>query len=203
MWPHILYNEAILMIGKLKGTLSEIFESEALIETTSGVFYRVYVTPQVVAMGVGEAIVEIYTYLQVREDDLTLFGFETHEIYRLFTYLIAIDGVGPKTAFGMICMAKPAELREAVLNNDVAYFQKMKGIGKKTAQRILIDLSARFGSEFDVTAGQETQDDVDAQAALVSLGFTAKDARKALAGIDGALPLEERIRLALQGISRK
>lgn len=190
------------MIGKLKGTLSEIFESEALLETSSGVFYRVYVTPTIVAMGVG-AGVEIYTYLQVREDDLTLFGFETHEIYRLFTFLIAIDGVGPKTAFGMICMAKPAELREAVLNNDVAYFQKMKGIGKKTAQRILIDLSARFGSEFDVTAGQETQDDVDAQAALVSLGFTAKDARKALAGIDAGLPLEERIRLALQGISRK
>lgn len=189
------------MIGKLKGTISEIFGDEVLIETSGGVFYSVLVTPAILDKGAG-GDVKIYTYLNVREDDLTLFGFETREVYRLFTYFIAIDGVGPKTAFTIMSTSKPGDIRTAVVANDVAFFQKIKGIGKKTAQRILIDLSATFGSEFDVTAGQETADDVDALDALVSLGFRRVDAKKALEKIDSSLSLEERIKLALQSVSK-
>lgn len=191
------------MIGKLKGILTDIHGSEALIETSSGVSYRVYVTPGCLALGSDGAQIDVYTYLNVREDELTLFGFETHEMYRLFTYFVAIDGVGPKTAFLIVSTSHAGDIRTAVVANDVAYFQRIKGIGKKTAQRILIDLSGRYGSEFDITAGQETQDDQDALSALQSLGFTAKDARKTLSDIDPTLPLDQRITQALQTISRR
>ena len=191
------------MIGKLKGILTDIHGNEALIETSSGVSYRVYVTPGCLALGSDGALVEVYTYLNVREDELTLFGFETHEMYLLFTHFVAIDGVGPKTAFLIVSTSHAGDIRTAVVANDVAYFQRIKGIGKKTAQRILIDLAGRFGGEFDITAGHETQDDQDALSALQSLGFTAKDARKTLSDIDPTLPLDQRITQALQTISRR
>lgn len=191
------------MIGKLKGTLSEIFGTEALIETSGGVFYKVHITPALAQKGVSSDQLELYTYLNVKEDDLTLFGFDTYQEYTMFTYLIAIDGVGPKTAYLIVSSSSPADIRTAVHANDVAFFQKIKGIGKKTAQRILIDLSAKFGSEFDITAGQETADDIDALDALVSLGFKRKDAKNALEEIDSSLALEERIKLALQSIKRR
>lgn len=191
------------MIGKLKGIIRETHEFEALLETQSGVYYRIHVSPTLAAAGLTDDVVELYTHLQVREDDLSLFGFETYELYRLFTYCIAVDGVGPKTGFLIVHSATPAEIRQAVATNDIAFFQKAKGVGKKTAQRLLIDLSARFGSEFDITAGQETQDDTDALDALMSLGFTRKDARKALSDIDSTLPLDKRITQALQSISRR
>lgn len=191
------------MIGKLKGLLTDIHGNEALFETVSGVSYRLFVTPGCLEMGQSGEHIEIYTYLNVREDELTLFGFETYDMYRLFTYFVAIDGVGPKTAYLIVSTSQSDDIRTAVVSNDVAYFQRIKGIGKKTAQRILIDLSGRYGSEFDITAGQETQDDQDALSALVSLGFTAKDARKALSDIDATLPLDRRITQALQTISRR
>lgn len=191
------------MIGKLKGIIREIHDSEALLETPSGVFYRVYVSPSLASVPSDGESIELYTHLQVREDDLTLFGFETYEIYRLFTYCIAVDGVGPKIGFLIVCSSTSDGIRQAVSANDVAFFQKIKGVGKKTAQRLLIELSSRFGSEFDVTSGQETQDDTDALDALVSLGFTRKDARKALLDIDASLPLDKRITQALQSISRR
>lgn len=191
------------MIGKLKGKLSETFGAEALLETSGGVFYRVYVTPGILESSTIGDDIEIYTYLNVKEDDLTLFGFETHSMYQMFQYMIAVDGVGPKTGFTIISTCAPSDIRTAVHGNDVAFFQKVKGIGKKTAQRILIDLSAKFGTEFDITAGQETADDIDALDALVSLGFKRKDAKNALDAIDSSLPLEERIRYALQSIQRR
>ena len=189
------------MIGKLRGVIQEAFGQEALIETTGGVFYRVYVTPAILAKQTNDPV-EIYTYLNVREDELTLYGFETYDTYRVFTYLISVDGVGPKTGYTIIATSSPEDIRSAVTANDVAFFQKIKGIGKKTAQRILIDLSTVFGSEFDINAGEETADDVDALEALMALGFKRADAKKALDKIDSSLSLEERIKLALQSVQR-
>lgn len=188
------------MIGKITGKLLEVHGAQGLIDTPSGLAYRVWLTPGLV--GKVLETVSVYTHLHVREDDLTLFGFETHELYTLFTYFVAIDGVGPKTAFTIVSTTQPSEIRQAVTSSDVAYFQKIKGIGKKTAQRILIDLAGKFGSEFDLAASQESENDEDVVRALMSLGFTSKDARRALEHVDPSSPLEIRITQALQGVSR-
>lgn len=188
------------MIGKITGSLIETHGAQGLIQTQSGLAYRVWLTPGLIAQ-TGETL-SVYTHLHVREDELTLFGFETYELYVLYTQFIAIDGVGPKTAFTIISTTTPLDIRAAVSKSDVAYFQKIKGIGKKTAQRILIDLASVFGSEFDVEASSHTVEDEDVVRALISLGFTAKDARASLEHVDHTLPLEKRITQALQGVTR-
>ncbi len=188
------------MIGKITGSLIELHGAQGLIQTQSGLAYRVWLTPGLMGQ-VGETL-SLYTHLHVREDELTLFGFESNELYVLYTQFIAIDGVGPKTAFTIISTTTPADIRMAVSTSNVAYFQKIKGIGKKTAQRILIDLASVFGSEFDLEASAQAHDDEDVVRALISLGFTAKDARSSLEHVDPSLPLEKRITQALQGVSR-
>lgn len=190
------------MIGKLQGNIAEIHGNEAFVQTSSGVFYKVFVTPGLTQKASDNTKVEMYTYLNVREDELTLFGFETFDEYRLFTYLIAVDKVGPKSAFTILSTTQPSAIRTAVHESDVSFFQQIKGIGKKTAQRILIDLSSAFGAEFDLAASQDQPIDRDAVDALVSLGFRRKDAIETLKDIDDSLPLEDKIRTALQSISR-
>lgn len=190
------------MIGKIKGKISEIHESEALIETKGGVFYRVYITPDILGTNPKEEI-EVYTYLNVREDELTLYGFKTYQMYKMFTLFIGVDGVGPKVAYGIISSSDPSEIREAVASSDVAYFKKIKGVGKKTAQKILVDLSSKFGSEFDVSTLQESPEDKDAIDALASLGFKKEEARKALQEIDTNFSLQDKITAALRNLSHK
>lgn len=189
------------MIGKIYGKITEVHGNEGFIDTASGVSYRLFLTPSLAHSSDKE--VTVYTYLNVREDELTLFGFETYELYKVFGYLIAVDGVGPKTAYTIVCTSTPDEIRKAAQGNDVAFFQKIKGIGKKTAQRILIDLSTRFGAEFDLEASEaESQDDTDAVDALVSLGFKRKQAVDALKSVDPKASMEEKLKQALQSLGR-
>lgn len=189
------------MIGKLKGKITEIHGLEALIETSGGVFYRVFITPELQQKS-GEDV-EVYTYLNVKEDQLTLFGFETYEQFRMFEIFLGIDGVGPKTAFTIVTTADPKAIRKAVVESDVAFFQKIKGIGKKTAQRILVDMSAHLGTEFDVAATQQkAEEDEDAIQALIALGFKRKEAVNALKKVDSGLSVEDKIKFALQSISK-
>lgn len=189
------------MIGKIFGKITEIHGNEGYIDTASGVSYKVYLTPNLAHISDKE--ITVYTYLNVREDELTLFGFETYELHKVFEYLIAVDGVGPKTAYTIVCTSQPDEIRKAAQGNDVAFFQKIKGIGKKTAQRILIDLSSRFGAEFDLEASEsESQDEIDAIDALVSLGFKRKQAADALKSADPKASMEEKLKQALQSLGR-
>ena len=159
------------MIGKLKGTVSEIHGSEALVETSGGVFYWVFITPDMLGNFVIGDPVEIYTYHSIKEDEQKLFAFQTYEALRMFTLLISVDGVGPKTGYTIVCTSAIGDIRRAIRESDVTFFQKIKGIGKKTAQRILVDISGAMGTDFDLQASQEAEVDKDALAALESLGF--------------------------------
>ena len=120
------------MIGKIKGILSEIDGQMGLIETSGGVFYRVFLPPPLLRIVTPESI-EIYTYLQVRDDAFVLFGFETKVNYDYFNLLLTVSGVGPKTAFNVMAYAQPVDINQAVRNNDVKFFSKVPGLGKKNS----------------------------------------------------------------------
>lgn len=185
------------MIGRIKGTLTELDGNVGLIETPSGIYYNVYLTTQALAC-LYPCPIDLYTYLHVREDALVLFGFQTKREYQLFTLLLSVPGVGPKSAFNVISYSKPEELVAAVTSNDVNYFTKVPGLGKKGAMKIILELSQKLKTEFKFEEMNPTDDEKTAIDALISLGFRSQDAKDILKEIPKALPLEQRIQEAIR-----
>lgn len=186
------------MIGKLKGTLVEIEANTGLIETASGIYYYVFLTPAIIkTKSVGEAIA-IYTYLQVREDNLTLYGFETKKQYKMFELLLTVSGIGPKSAFTIVCHKEADAIFEAVGDNNVDFFATIQGVGKKTAHKILLELSQKIGKSFDLTSIVLSAEDQTVVDGLVSLGFQRHQARQAIAQLDKRLSVEDRIKAAIK-----
>ena len=146
-----------------------------------------------------EAETTLQTYLAVREDALQLYGFADAEERELFVHLLAVNGVGPKVALTIVSSSKPGELRKAILLEDAKRFEAIPGIGKKTAQRVVLELKEKLGgaSEIAAAAGGHMPYLV-ARDALVELGYTVTDAERVLAETDPDLPPEERVRLALR-----
>lgn len=191
------------MIGKIKGVVSEIEGNIGLIETASGLFYRVFLTPEIVGRyGVGSPL-EIYTYLHVKEDGLTLFGFEDKNKYTLFTMLLSTDGVGPKLAFTIISFTNATQIIEAVTNSDLSFFSGIPGIGKKTAQKILLELSGKFNSEFVLSTAILSAEDKTVVDALVSLGFDKRQAHGVIDKLDKGISLELKIKQSIQLLTQK
>jgi Holliday junction DNA helicase RuvA len=137
--------------------------------------------------------VEIHTI--VREDALQLYGFATGDERELFELLLGVNGVGPKVALAIVSGSTPAELRRAIARDDVKRFQAIPGIGLKTAQRVVLELKEKLTL---VDAGVDGGDGLTARDALVELGWTLVDAERALADVDGSLPVEEQVRHALR-----
>lgn len=185
------------MIGKISGTLIEIDGNEGLVETTGGVSYRVYLTPTILAQLIPSAV-KIYTYLQIREDQHVLYGFDSKEQYKMFQMLLSVDGVGPKTAHGVVSRMPVSEIVNAVHQKDLQSFTKVPGLGKKTAQKILLELSSKLKTEFDISSIIETPVNTDALDALVALGYRVHEAREMLKNIDSQLSIEKQITEALQ-----
>lgn len=185
------------MIGKLKGSLTEVDGSEGIIMTSAGVGYRVYLSPALLSL-VPPREVEIYTYHQVREDAHILYGFETKQQYQFYTLLLTVDGVGPKTAFTVISHLSPAQIFEAVRANDVNSLTKVSGLGKKTATKIILELSSKFKTGFDLEKVKQVEVDEEAVMALQALGYTKADAKDMLKNIDASLPLTDKIRSVLK-----
>ncbi len=165
-----------------------------------GVGYLVAATPGVLrrAEGGGEIVVE--TYLVVREDALQLYGFVDAGERELFTQLLSVTGIGPKVALAVVSGSPAADLRRAIALGDHARFQAIPGIGKKTAERIVLELKEKIGgdSEIAISSAAGTSSHLVARDALVELGYTVVEAEQALATVDPELPAEERIRLALR-----
>jgi holliday junction DNA helicase RuvA len=189
------------VISRLRGTVAGR-TPDGLVVDVGGVGYLVAATPSVLrrAEAGGEVIVE--TYLHVREDALQLYGFAEPAERELFLHLLAVSGIGPKVALSVVSSAPAADLRRAIVLEDPARFQAIPGIGKKTAERIVLELKEKLGSE-DVVAlpslpGAPTSAHVVARDALVELGYTVVEAETALARTDPDLPAEERVREALR-----
>ncbi len=191
------------MIGKLKGTLAEINGNVGLIETRGGVFYQIYLTPGLISKNKSGTLVELYTYLQVREDALVLFGFSTKIEHDFFKLLLTVPGVGPKTAYNVISFSTVNDASSAVKNNDSNYFTKIPGLGKKTALKIMLELSHKLEHEFKLEKTYLSEEDKTVIDALVSLGFKATEARQVISKIPKNLSLEDKIKESLRFVSQK
>jgi holliday junction DNA helicase RuvA len=172
---------------------------DGLVLDVGGVGYLVAATPSAIrkADGVEEVVVE--TYLHVREDAMQLYGFADRAERELFVQLLTVNGVGPKVALAIVSGSPAEELRRAIVREDTARFQAIPGIGKKTAERIVLELKEKIGAgatELTTTPSSDTH--IVARDALVELGYTLIDAERALADTDPALPPEDRVRLALK-----
>jgi holliday junction DNA helicase RuvA len=172
---------------------------EGLVLDVGGVGYLVHATPAAVRKGDAADEITVETYLHVREDVLQLYGFADRAERELFVQLLAVTGVGPKVALAIVSGSPVAELRRAIAGGDAARFQAIPGIGKKTAERIVLELKEKLGDPaLAPVSGGSGEQHVVARDALVELGWTLLDAERALADVDADLPPEERVRLALK-----
>jgi len=170
---------------------------DGLIVDVGGVGYLVNATPSVLRRADGAAEVTVETYLHVREDALQLYGFADTAERALFVQLLGVGGIGPKVALAVVSSATPAELTRAIALRDSARFQAIPGIGKKTAERIVLELEGSIADALPVPAAGATRELV-ARDALVELGYSVVEAEQALARVDPDLPAEERVREALR-----
>jgi holliday junction DNA helicase RuvA len=187
------------VISRLRGQLAGR-TPDGFVLDVHGVGYLLAATPGAVraAEAGGEATVE--TYLHVREDALQLFGFADASERQLFLQLLTVAGIGPKVALAIVSGAPAAELRRAVALGDAARFQAVPGVGKKTAERIVLELKEKLGADepVPISAAVGSAGHVTARDALVELGYSVVEAEQALAAVDPDLPAEERVRLALR-----
>jgi len=180
------------VIARLRGTVAARTAAGVVVDV-GGVGYLVAATPRVAARVGEETTVE--TYLHVRDDALQLYGFGSADERELFELLLGVSGVGPKVALAIVSGSTPAELRRAIAREDTARFEAIPGIGRKTAQRVVLELKEKIA----VTAGAETVNGgVVARDALVELGWSLVDAERALADVDESLPVEDQVRAALR-----
>ena len=189
------------MISRLRGTPAGR-TPEGLVLDVGGVGYLVAATPSALGRADGVREVTLETYLHVREDALQLYGFADTAERELFVSLLGVSGIGPKVALAVVSSAAALELRRAIVLGDAARFQAIPGIGKKTAERIVLELKEKLGSEDVVVlpggVATPSTSHLVARDALVELGFTITEAEQALARVDPALPAEERVREALR-----
>lgn len=174
------------MITYLRGKIDRVEENIIVIETINGVAFELIATSSACAKFNGEKNeVKIETYLQVRDDAFVLFGFENKNEKNMFTKLITVSGVGPKLASTILSGTDPTSLAIAILNSDVNFLSKIKGLGKKTAEKIVLELREKVGREedFELVAksqnfGNIPQNIEDAAFALCALGISKTDAIK-------------------------
>jgi holliday junction DNA helicase RuvA len=180
------------MISRLRGVVAAR-TSAGIVLDVGGVGYLVAATPRVSARVGDEAVVE--TYLHVREDALQLYGFASADERELFELLLGVSGIGPKVALAIVSGSSPAELRRAIVRDDLARFEAIPGIGRKTAQRVVMELKEKIAEPAVVGSGGGA---LLARDALVELGWSIADADRALADVDESLPVEEQVRSALK-----
>jgi Holliday junction DNA helicase RuvA len=186
------------LIARLRGR-AVANTAEGLVVDVGGVGYLVAATPSAVRKADEADEVALHTYLHVREDALQLYGFAEAGERELFLQLLSVNGVGPKVALAIVSGSPAADLRRAIVLGDTARFQAIPGIGKKTAERIVLELKEKMGdSSVPVSSVAATEPHVVARDALVELGYSLGEAELALARVDPELPPEERVREALK-----
>ncbi len=194
----MLYNQA--MIAHIFGKLAEKFENTVIVDV-HGVGYEITIpAADVDGLTLGDEV-KFYTYHAVRENSEELFGFSLLAAKKLFELLISVQGVGPKAGIAILSLGSTEQVRNAIANSDAAFVSKASGVGKKTAERIIVDLSDKVGtpSKFGKTTTEDKPAEQDeALDALIALGFQLKEATLALEKVDKNLPVEERIRAALK-----
>ncbi len=194
------------MIGFLRGRVAQLSPEICLLDV-GGVGYRVYITASAHRrLRPGEEAL-LYTHLSVREDDMTLYGFATQEEQQSFQLLLSVSGIGPKVALGVLSAITAERLFQAIRGQRLAELTKLPGIGKKSAQRLVLELkdkvAAADGAGDDALAGDDAPPadsgaPSEAEAALSALGYTAAEIAAVLRRVPGPMTAEETIRFALK-----
>lgn len=202
------------MIAYVQGILENLEIDQAVIDV-GGIGYEVHISASTCDRmpGIGESV-KLYTYMNVKEDEMSLFGFLTRDEIRMFRMLITVSGIGPKGAMGILSVFATDDLRFAILAGDVKTISKAPGIGKKTAERLVLELRDKISND-DIAAGEAagvavpsgdgTGDNAardEAVEALVALGYNGTDAmravRKVLTSAKKELNTEEMLKLSLK-----
>lgn len=188
------------MIASLSGTVRKV-EAGSLVIAVGGVGVRVYVPKTVMENvgGLGRSIA-LHTHLMVRETELSLYGFETEEDLMLFEVLLGVNGVGPKVALAILSTLSPELLKSAIMREETAVLQRVPGIGRKTAERIMFQLRDKLDLTQVSTAVPLVSDvDADVIDILTGLGFSIVEAQAALQNLPREVKgVDERVQLALQ-----
>ena len=191
------------MIAHLSGTIAEKFGAGSIVIDVHGVGYEVSVAAGDFDAVILDQDVKFYTYHHVREQAEELFGFSSLAAKKLFEMLITVQGVGPKAALAILSLGDAEHVRNAIANADHAFVQKAAGVGKKTAERVVVDLSDKVGlpTQYGRAAAPvqtELNTSDEALEALMALGYTLADATKALENVDVNLPTAQRVTEALK-----
>lgn len=201
------------MYAYIKGSL-EIKKAEYIVVETSGIGYKIFMSETAIdKLGEIGSIVKIYTYLKVREDDMSLYGFNTNEELRMFELLLSVSGVGAKSAIVILSNITPSSFALAVITDDVSKLKKLPGIGPKTAQRIILELKDKLNAindtskdELEEMLSKKEEDGekvAEAMSALQVLGYSRKEIEVAFEGFDKSdLGVEDIIKKGLLYLSR-
>lgn len=197
------------MIAYLKGNLITKLEEYVILEV-QGIGYKVYMSKKSIDVLEENKEAKVYTYLKVREDDISLFGFNTNEELHMFELLISVGGIGAKSAIAILSNITPSRFALAVITNEVNTLKKLPGIGQKTAQRIILELKDKIKTEEAITAkeedniGEKVQNEEDVEEliqALQVLGYRRYEINKILPKVK-AESLEDKIKEALQYLAK-
>jgi Holliday junction DNA helicase RuvA len=192
------------MIATLNGVVSEKLANVVVLDV-AGLGYGLYVTNEDYGILASGQPAKVYVYEHIREQSHDLFGFVTLDTKNLFEQLLGVNGVGPKMALAVLSVGSGSSVRIAIAGGDTKYIQQASGVGKRVAERIVVELKDKVGLEgVDLAATGMLQGEGllmkdEAVEALVRLGYTAQDAAAALAKVSADLSTEERIKLALRG----
>lgn len=188
------------MISTLRGRIVAKGESDVIVDV-GGIGFKVFVPTSLLdgLGGIGQEV-SLFTHLHVRENELALYGFGAPEQLRLFELLLGVSGIGPRVAVKIVSIMSVESLREAIARGDAAMLTRIPGIGKKTAERVMVDLKDKLGVDLGfVSYPTLTHADAEVISALTSLGYSVNEAQAALRSLPkGDFPLEEKVRLALQ-----
>ena len=203
------------MIAYIKGSL-EVKTNGYIVIDVNGIGYKIFMSETAInKLGAIGEIIKIHTYVRVREDDISIYGFNTNEELRMFELLLSVSGIGAKSALVILSNVSVSSFALAIINNDINLLKKLPGIGPKTAQRVILELKDKLKKENEIVANENTDisdtintaimDDekiAEATAALKVLGYTGKEIEKALEKVDANLSEEDIIRKGLLNLAR-
>lgn len=203
------------MFAYIKGSL-EVKTNGYIVIDVNGIGYKIFMSETAInKLGAIGKIIKIHTYVRVREDDISIYGFNTNEELRMFELLLSVSGIGAKSALVILSNVSVSSFALAIINNDINLLKKLPGIGPKTAQRVILELKDKLKKENEIVANENTDisdtintaimDDekiAEATAALKVLGYTGKEIEKALEKVDANLSVEDIIRKGLLNLAR-
>jgi holliday junction DNA helicase RuvA len=192
------------MIATLNGVVSEKIDDMVVVDV-NGAGYGLLVSAEDYGKLQVNDAVKLYVYEHIREQQYDLFGFLKSDNKSFFEQLLGVSGIGPKMALNMLSIGTAQEVRQAIAGGDVKFIQRANGVGKRVAERAVVELKDKvglIGVDLESTGMLQAEDSLmkdEAVEALVSLGYSPQDAAKALQHVDSKLPTEDRVKLALRG----